>query len=77
MIEKSVKLKLDKSRVIEGREIFKVDADKLKKIIDDCYCKYVSKKQNEELYKEISDLLGLYAYTKDKVHIKPYVIIRE
>jgi phage anti-repressor protein len=77
MIEKCVKLKLDKNRVIEGREIFKVDADKLKKIIDDCYCKYVSKKQNEELYKEISDLLGLYAYTKDKVHIKPYVIIRE
>ena len=77
MIEKCVKLKLDKNRVIDGREIFKVDSDKLKKIIDDCYCKYVSKKQNEELYKEISDLLGLYAYTKDKVHIKPYVIIRE
>lgn len=77
MIEKCVKLKLDKNRVIDGREIFKVDADKLKKIIDECYCKYVSKKQNEELYKEIADLLGLYAYTKDKVHIKPYVIIRE
>ena len=28
----------------------------------------------KELYKEISDLLGLYAYTKDK--IKPYVIIK-
>ena len=36
-----------------------------------------SKQQNEELYKEISDLLGLYAYTKDKINIKPYVIIRE
>ncbi len=77
MIEKCIKLKLDKNRVINGREIFKVDADNLKKIIDECYCKYVSKKQNEELYKEISDLLGLYAYTKDKIHIKPYVIIRE
>ena len=33
------------------------------------------KKQNEELYKEISDLLGLYAYTKDKINIKLYVII--
>jgi len=77
VIEKCVKLNLDKNRVIEGREIFKVDPIKLKKIIDDCYCKYVSKKENDELYKEISDLLGLYAYTKDKVNIKPYVIIRE
>jgi hypothetical protein len=34
--------------------------------INECYCKYVSKQQNEELYKEISDLLGLYAYTKNK-----------
>ena len=52
-----------------------MDPKKLKKIIDECYCKYVSKKQNEELYKEISDLLGLYAYTKNKINIKPYVII--
>jgi hypothetical protein len=36
------------------------------------YSKYIL---NEELYKEIADLLGLYAYSKDKVHIKPYVII--
>ena len=27
------------------------------------------------MYEEISYLLGLYSYTKDKVHIKPYVII--
>ena len=46
-----------------------------KKIYD--FLCVVSKKQNEELYKEIADLLGLYPYTKDKVHIKPYVIIRE
>jgi len=76
VIEKCIKLKLEKNRVIDGREIYKVESNKLKQIIDDCYCKYVSKKQNEELYKEISDLLGLYAYTKDKVNIKPYVIIR-
>ena len=44
-------------------------------MIDYCYCKYVSSKKNDKLYKEISDLLGLYAYTKDKVNIKPYVII--
>jgi len=48
----------------------------LKKVINKCYCKYVSKQQNEELYKEISDLLGLYAYTKDKINIKPYIIIK-
>ena len=77
MIEKCIKLKLEKNRIINGREIFKVDPDKLKKIIDDCYCKYVSKKQNEELYKEISILLGFYSYIKNKIHIKPYVIIRE
>jgi methyltransferase-like protein len=29
----------------------------------------------EQLYKEVSDLLGLYAYTKDKINIKPYIII--
>ena len=33
------------------------------------------KKKNEELYKELSELLGLYAYTKNKVNIKPYIII--
>jgi hypothetical protein len=42
MIEKCIKLKLEKNRVINGREIYKVDPNKLKKIIDDCYCKYVS-----------------------------------
>ena len=77
IIEKCIGLKLEKQRTIPDREIFTVDPKKLKKIIDDCYCKYVSKEQNEELYKEISDLLGLYAYTKDKINIKPYVIIRE
>jgi hypothetical protein len=46
----------------------------LKKIIDDCYCKYVSKNKNEKLYEEISILLGLYAYTKDKINIKPFII---
>ena len=75
LIEKCIGLKLESQRYIPDREIFKVDPKKLKNIIDECYCKYVSKPQNEELYKEISDLLGLYAYTKDKINIKPYVII--
>ncbi len=32
-------------------------------------------KENEELYEEASELLKLYTYTKDKVNIKPYVVI--
>lgn len=75
LIEKCIKLKLKKNQVFENKEIFKVDPKVLKSVIKDCYCKYVSTKENEELYKEISDLLGLYAYTKNKVHTQPYVII--
>jgi phage anti-repressor protein len=77
LIEKCIGFQLDNKRLIPNREIFTVDPKKLKQIIDDCYCKYVSKQQNEELYKEVSDLLGLYAYTKNKINIKPYVIIKE
>ena len=75
LIENCIKLKLKANQVFENKEIFRVDPKILKKVIDDCYCKYVSSKQNEELYTDISYLLGLYAYTKDKVHIKLYVVI--
>ena len=27
------------------------------------------------MYEDISNLLGLYSYTKDKINIKPYIII--
>ncbi len=77
LIEKCIGFKLDKQRLFPDREIFVVEPKKLKKIINDCYCKYVSKQQNDELYKEMADLLGLYAYTKNKINIKPYVIIKE
>jgi len=40
-----------------------------------CYCKNVSKKENNILYDEISELLKLYSYVKDKKYIKPYIII--
>jgi hypothetical protein len=76
LIEQCIKLKLEANQVFENKEIFKIEPKILKKVINKCYCKYVSKQQNEELYKEISDLLGLYAYTKDKINIKPYVIIK-
>jgi len=43
--------------------------------MDLCCCKYVSTKQNDVLYEEIAQLLGMYAYTKNKINIKPYIII--
>jgi hypothetical protein len=70
-----MKFKLINNQVKTNREIYKIDPKKLKKIIDDCFCKHVSKNENNDLYKEISDLLGLNVYTKDKINIKPYIII--
>lgn len=75
LIENCVKLKLKVNQVFENKEIFRVEPKILKKVIDDCYCKYVSSKKNEEMYEDISHLLGLYAYTRNKIHIKPYVVI--
>jgi phage anti-repressor protein len=75
LIEKCLKLQLESKRFHKYREIFQVTPKKLKKIIDECYCKHVSKKENTKLYKEIATLLGLYSYSKDKINIKPYVII--
>jgi hypothetical protein len=72
-----MKFKMEKNRVIKNKEIYKIKPNLLKKIINECYCKHVSKRENDELYKEISELLGLYVYTKDKINIKPYIIINE
>ena len=77
IIEKCMKLKLRKNQVYENKEIYKVDPEKVKKIIKDCYCKYVSKTENEELYNEVSSLLGLYSYARNKINIKPFVIINK
>ena len=75
VIEKCLKHKLHNHQVFEGKEIYEVNPNVLKKVIDECYCKYISAAKNRELYKELSDLLGMYAYTKGKVHIKPFVVI--
>ena len=49
----------------------------LKKTIEKCYKNNVSKKEHEDLHEEIASLLGFCNYVKDKVHIKPYVIIKK
>jgi hypothetical protein len=70
-----MKLQLKKYKLYENKEIYTIEPNKIKKIINDCYCKYVSKKENNDLYEELANLLGLYSYTKDKINIKPYIII--
>ena len=34
-------------------------------------------KKNKELYEEIYVFLGIYIYVKDKLNIKPYIIIEK
>lgn len=75
LIEQCINMTLFKHKVYENKEIFQVDPEKLKKVIDDCYCQHVTAKENDKMYKEISELLGLYTYTKNKMNIKPYVLI--
>ena len=75
LIENCIKFNLKNKQVFDKKEIFHTTPENIKKIIDECYCKYVSKKENEDLYKELADLLGLYSYSKNKVNIKPFIII--
>ena len=75
LIENCMKLNLKKYKLYKNKEIYTIEPNKIKKVINDCYCKYVNKKVNNDLYEELSNLLGLYSYTKDKIHIKPYIII--
>ena len=75
LIEDCMKLKLVEYQVIEGREIYSVKPDNLKKIIDKCYCKYVSKEEDEELKETFKNMFGFYGYVKDKKKIKPFVVI--
>lgn len=75
LVERCVKLKLKKNQVIQNREIYNTEPKIIKKIITECYCKHVPANKNKDLYEEMANLLGIYAYTKDKVNIKPYIII--
>lgn len=75
LIEKCMKINLKPYQTIKNREIYEIEAEKIKKVINKCYCENVTKKENLELYEEVSNLLGMYAYVKNKVNIKPFIII--
>jgi hypothetical protein len=75
LLEKCVKLKLKKNQVIKNKEIFHTEPTIIKNIITECYCKHIPENKNKEVYEEMANLLGIYAYTKDKINIKPYIII--
>jgi phage anti-repressor protein len=73
LIEKCMKLLLLKNnQVSNNEELFNITPQKLKKIIDECFSNYVSTKEHEKLYEEAANLLGLYAYARDEIHIKLY-----
>lgn len=75
LIEKCMKTKLKPYQVIKNRKIYEIEPERIKKVIDVCYCKNVTKKENNELYNEIANLIGLHSYVNGKVHIKPFVVI--
>lgn len=75
IIENCIGAALKENKIYPNREIYEVSPEKLKQVIKDCYCKYVTKKENDTMYQEIADLLGLYTYTKGKTHMKPYIVI--
>jgi len=75
LIENCIKLKLKGKQFLKNREIYEVNPDALKQAIYDCYCKYVTKKENDTMYEELSSIAEFYGYIKNKKTIKPYVII--
>lgn len=75
IIEKCIREKLNKNQVIDGREIYRIEPTKIKKVINDCFCKNITLKEQKDLADELGDLMKLYSYTKDKVNIKPFIII--
>lgn len=75
LIEQCIKLNTKKYKYDSNREILKIEPDVLKKVIDNCYCKYVNSKEHNNLYGELSQISGLYNYVKNKKNIKPFIII--
>ena len=75
LIENCIKAKLKDKQLYKNREIYQIDPEKLKNAIKECYCNYVTNKENNTLYDELTQLAGLYSYVKTKKTIKPYIVI--
>lgn len=75
IIEQCIKSRLKHKQIYINREIYDIDPKKLKKIITECYCNYVTKKDNDSLYEELSQLAGLYSYLRKEKNMKPYIVI--
>jgi phage anti-repressor protein len=71
-IEKCMKMKLDKYRYLDRKELFKVNIDILKDIIKTCVCK-----TEKELNNFQEDIHGMIKYLEDKKAIKPFIVINE
>lgn len=77
LIENCIKHKLIDNITFKKKEIYKIEPKKLKKIIYKCYCNNISKKEHDNLFEELGDLLKFYKYIKNKNEIKPYIIINK
>lgn len=68
---------LEKNRVYKNTELFKISPDNMIDAIDKCYKKLTNKEANAKLYEEVSELLKMYSYVRNKKRLLPYVIIRK
>jgi hypothetical protein len=75
LIENCIKKLIKNNEIIKNRELYEIEPKYLKKIIYNCYIENVDKEDNDDLYMELSNLLGLYSYVKNKKDIKPYIVI--
>jgi hypothetical protein len=73
-VEKCVKNRLKNTAVIKDNEIYKVNPEILKNIINDCYDKSVSTNEHNILRDEIIQVEGLYEFSKTKNKV-PFIII--
>ena len=62
LIENCIKNKLFDKKIFENKELYRIDAEIIKKVIDKCYCENVSPEENKKMYNEIADLLKFYNY---------------
>ena len=75
LIETCVKKRLVNNKIIKNRELYEIKSESIKLVIDSCYKDLTKQKEHAELYEELSQISGLYSYVKDKVNIKPFIII--